>query len=140
MFKQTVATILKKHSSKFNDGGGIHLFEEKGLIDVVLPTDFKGKTEETVLEAATDHAIESGAEDVRVLEENDSLQFICGASNLNSVVADLEKLQYKVSNAAIEFIPLKMQALQDEELKVAEKLYEKLQALPEVTKLSDNIA
>lgn len=116
------------------------MFEEKGLIDVVLPTDFKGKTEETVLEAATDHAIESGAEDVRVLEENDSLQFICGASNLNSVVADLEKLQYKVSNAAIEFIPLKMQALQDEELKVAEKLYEKLQALPEVTKLSDNIA
>ncbi|CAG9861424.1 unnamed protein product [Phyllotreta striolata] len=136
--KQTIATILRKNQAKYSDGGGIHLFEEKGTIDAENAS-LAGKEEAEILEQATDHAILSGAEDVQIAENN-SLRFTCGKTNLNQVVGQLEKLGYKVTNAEVNYTPLKLQALQDAELEACQNLYEKLESVPEVTKLTDNIA
>ncbi|RZC40603.1 translational activator of cytochrome c oxidase 1, partial [Asbolus verrucosus] len=134
--KQNIATLLRKNQSKYSDGGGMHLFEEKGIVEVEIEKTAKS---EELLEIATDHAIESGAEDVKVLDEN-TLQFVCGSTNLKNVVTGLEKFNYKVVSASVEFIPLKLQELSDSDLKLCSNLYEKLEALPEVVRLSDNIA
>ncbi|XP_044260411.1 translational activator of cytochrome c oxidase 1 [Tribolium madens] len=126
--KQNISTILKKHKGKYSDGGGMHLFEEKGVI----------VAEMSELEEATDHAIEVGAEDVK--DTGGYLEFTCGASSLNKVVSGLEKFNYRIKSASVEFIPLKVQELSDEDLKICASLYEKLEGLSEVVRLSDNIA
>ncbi|CAG9832493.1 unnamed protein product [Diabrotica balteata] len=98
-----------------------------------------GKPEEEILEKATDHAIESGAEDVKVIENN-LVQFSCGKSNLNQVVGELEKLGYKITSAEVEYVPFNLQPLQDSELEVCQKLFDKLENVPEVVRIVDNIA
>ncbi|XP_028130808.1 translational activator of cytochrome c oxidase 1 [Diabrotica virgifera virgifera] len=136
--KMILSTILKKHQSRFSDGGGLHLFEEKGQIEAEHQA-LAGKPEEEILEKATDHAIESGAEDVKVIE-NSLVQFSCGKSNLNQVVGELEKMGYKVTSAEVEYVPFNLQPLQDSELEVCQKLFDKLESVPEVVRLVDNIA
>ncbi|XP_056630941.1 translational activator of cytochrome c oxidase 1 [Diorhabda sublineata] len=136
--KMAISTILKKHQSKFSEGGGLHLFDEKGRIEAEHQS-MINKSQGEILELATDHAIESGAEDVTVIENN-LLQFTCGKTNLTRVVTELEKIGYKVNSAEIEYVPLKLQDLQDFELDHCQKLYEKLENLPEVVRLVDNIA
>ncbi|CAH0549207.1 unnamed protein product [Brassicogethes aeneus] len=136
--KQSIATSLKKTGAKFGDGGGMHIFEEKGIIEAEIPENLLGKAEEMIIESATDHAIESGAEDVRI--DDKTLLFLCGKSNLNSVVTELENFKYKVTSASVEFIPLKTQSLQEMELQSCANLYERLQNMPELVKLTDNIA
>ncbi|KAJ8971252.1 hypothetical protein NQ314_000793 [Rhamnusium bicolor] len=123
--------------SKFGDGGGMHLFEEKGIIEA----ESTGETsnEEEMLEKATEHAIESGAEDVKIVEGN-LVQFVCGKFNLLKVVSNLEQLKYKVTSASVEYIPLKLQNLQERDLALCHSLYQKLENMPEVMILSDNIA
>ncbi|XP_023014650.1 translational activator of cytochrome c oxidase 1 [Leptinotarsa decemlineata] len=137
MLKQNMASILRRHQSKFSEGG-THLFEEKGVIEAECLT-FEKMSEEEVLEQATNHAIESGAEDVKVIEKN-IIEFTCGKSNLNKVVQELEKIGYKVTSAMVEYTPLKLQQLQETELDTCASLYDKLENLPDVVKLTDNIA
>lgn len=100
----------------------------------------ESKSTEEVLELATDHAIEAGAEDVKRQEPEGTLQFICGATNLKKVVTGLEKFSYKITSASVDYVPLKFQELGDDDLKLCASLYDKLEALPEVVRLSDNIA
>lgn len=127
------------YRARYTDGGGIHLFEEKGLIYTeVLPAD-KEKTPEDILEAATEHAIESGAEDVQLVED-DILEFTCGASSLRNVRTGLENLKYNITSASVEYIPIKLQPLSDEDKELCSKLFEKLESISEVVRLSDNIA
>ncbi|XP_017781963.1 PREDICTED: probable transcriptional regulatory protein Pmob_0807 [Nicrophorus vespilloides] len=133
MSKQQIATIVKKYSCKFSDGGGRHLFEEKGIIEAEIP---EGSGE--ILELATDHAIECGAEDVKVGE--DTLEFICGSTNLKKVADALENAKYNILSASVEYIPMRHQTLSDTELQTCSALFEKLENLPEVVKLHDNIA
>ncbi|CAH1382714.1 hypothetical protein MTP99_006695 [Tenebrio molitor] len=135
--KQNISTLLKKHNGKYSDGGGIHLFDQKGI---VLAEVDESKSTEEVLELATDHAIEAGAEDVKRQEPEGTLQFICGATNLKKVVTGLEKFSYKITSASVDYVPLKFQELGDDDLKLCASLYDKLEALPEVVRLSDNIA
>lgn len=115
------------------------MFEEKGLIYAeVLPND-KQKSHDEILEGATEHAIECGAEEVQLVEDN-LLEFTCGASNLRSVRTSLDGLKYNITSASVEYIPVKMQQLTEEDLELCSKLFERLESLPEVIRLSDNIA
>lgn len=99
----------------------------------------KDKKEEEIVEIATEHAIISGAEDVKFFDG--MLEFTCGKSNLKKVVEALEnEFKYTVNSASVEYIPLKVTDLTDEDLELCSKMYEKLEALPEVVKISDNIA
>ncbi|XP_018569002.1 translational activator of cytochrome c oxidase 1 [Anoplophora glabripennis] len=134
--KMGMATILRKHQCKFGDGGGTHLFEEKGIIETEIPDQSVNK--EGILDTATGHAIESGAEDVKLID--DVLEFSCGKTSLSQVVRALEQLNYKIVSASVEYIPLKAQTLQESDLALYRSLYEKLENLPEVVRLSDNIA
>lgn len=103
-----------------------------------MPTE-QAKSEDDVIEAATEHAIISGAEDVKIVEG--LLEFTCGKTNLKRVQEALEKeCNYAIRSASVEFVPLKLQQLTDEELELCAKMYEKLEALPEVVRISDNIA
>ncbi|KAI4454360.1 hypothetical protein MML48_9g00002407 [Holotrichia oblita] len=136
--KQVLATTLKKHSSKFSDGGGgIHFFDEKGII-IVDPIE-GNKSEEDILEIATEHAIESGAEDVQVLEDG-NIEFICSPGVFNNVQVALTKLNYKINSASIEFIANKVQTLSDTDLEICSNLFEKLENHPEIVRVYDNIA
>lgn len=104
----------------------------------MLPSE-KDKKEEEIVEIATEHAIVCGAEDVTFVEG--MLEFTCGKSNLKKVVAALgDECKYTINSASVEYIPLKSTALSDDDLEVYRKLYEKLEALPEVVRISDNIA
>ncbi|XP_063926788.1 translational activator of cytochrome c oxidase 1 [Zophobas morio] len=135
--RQNISTLLRKNKGKYSDGGAMHMFEQKGIIETELDSE---KPVEGVLEAATDHAIEAGAEDVKITDPEQKLQFVCGATSLKKVVAALEDFNYKISSASVEFIPYKLQELNDDDLKLCANLYEKLEAMPEVVRLSDNIA
>lgn len=117
-------------SSKFSDGGGRHIFEEKGIIYAQNP--------QIDIEKATEDAIESGAEDVNL--DEDHFEFICAESSFQSVQNNLVKKDYLIASADIEFIPLKRQSLSEEDLQVCLHLYDKLEALPEVIKLHNNVA
>lgn len=116
------------------------MFEEKGVVIAeILPTE-KNKQEEEIIETATEHAIISGAEDVKI-SENEFLEFTCAKTSLKKVQDALEnECKYVIRSASVEFIPLKLATLTDEELEMCGKLYEKLEALPEIVKISDNIA
>lgn len=127
--------ILNNFRCKYGDGGGIHYFSEKGIIEASVESD---KTEAEVLETSTEHAIEAGAEDVKFIEK-DVLEFTCGKTNFSQVVTALENIGYKILSASIEYIPIKYQHLQDSDLETCKSLYSKLEALPEVVRLSNNI-
>lgn len=115
------------------------MFEEKGVIITdILPTD-TNKSEQEIVEAATEHAIISGSEDVTLAEG--FLEFTCGKTNLKKVQEVLEnECKYTIRSASVEYIPLKLATLTDEEMELCKKLYEKLEALPEVVRISDNVA
>lgn len=116
-------------SSKFVDGGARHLFEEKGIIET--------ENKKQDLERATEDAIEAGAEDVKLIE--DQLQFISCANTFAKVQKNLFEMGYVIKNANIEYIPIKLQPLKESDMDICSNLYDKLENLQEVVKLHDNI-
>lgn len=115
----------------------MHFFDEKGII-IVDPLE-GNKPEEDVLEIATEHAIESGAEDVQVLEDG-YIEFICSTGVFNKVQEALAKLNYKINSASIEFIPNKVQTLSDTDLEICSNLVSKLENHPEIVRVFNNVA
>lgn len=93
---------------------------------------------ESLLEQATDHAIEAGAEEVQLMEN--LVEFTCEPNAFQKVQTNLEKAGYTIKSASVEFTPTKLQTLSDTDLEVASSLYDKLDKLPEVVKIYDNIA
>lgn len=119
-------------STKFSEGIR-HLFEEKGIIEVEAI-----ETGRKIVEKATEDAIEVGAEDIKY--EDNRLEFICDPNAFLNVQRELEKLNYKITNASVEYIPIKVQLLNDLDLEKCSSLYDKLEKIPEVVRLYDNIA
>lgn len=132
--------MITLHNSYFSSGKYAEnincLFTEKGIIEA----EFKASEDSSeALEKATDDAIEVGAEDV-VAIENNILQFLCGHTNLRSVTTGLEGRGYNVLSATIEYLPLQYQKLNDKDMETYEKLHEKLEKVPEVVRIINNIA
>ncbi|CAH1976646.1 unnamed protein product [Acanthoscelides obtectus] len=128
---------LEKYSFQYGDGGGQHLFKEKGVI--IAELEESGTSEDELLEIATSHAIESGAEDVTVVD-NVTARFICDIPNLQEVAGSLERQGYMIVSANQEWVAVRLHQLADTDLTVVDALYRKLEALSEVTQLADNIA
>ncbi|KAF2887834.1 hypothetical protein ILUMI_05374 [Ignelater luminosus] len=137
--RNDIATIIKKHLSKYSDGGQ-HLFEHKGIIEAQLPLQKENVTNEGILEIATNDAVECEAEDVKLLEETKTLQFLCDPIMFMQVQKKLEDLNYTIVMASVEYIPKLQVALSDSDLELCSNLFEKLENIDEVIKLHDNIA
>ncbi|VEN56528.1 unnamed protein product [Callosobruchus maculatus] len=136
-FKNNLATILRKHKSQYANGGGHHIFQEKGVIITELQSEIS--KEEEMLELATSHAIESGAEDVTILDKS-TAKFLCEISTMQKVIEALEKQGYTIVSATEEWIAVQLHQLAEPDLTVVDALYKKLEALPEVVRIADNIA
>lgn len=121
--------------AKFIEGSGLHLFEEKGIIQAENET-LCSKPEEEQLEIATDHAIESNAEEVEV--EDKIFCFLCNKDHFAQAQDNLEKLGYKIIAASVDYIPQKTQLLNESEFAAYEKLISKLYEMTEVVRVFDN--
>ncbi|CAG9767204.1 unnamed protein product [Ceutorhynchus assimilis] len=135
--KQSISIQLKKTKSKFADGSGLHMFHEKGIIDAEN-TNLTSKPLKEQLELATDHAIECNAEEVEILDGN-IFQFLCSKQNFPECQKLLENLGYRIVNASVDYIPNKMQEIGPTDLELFEKLMKKLDEMPEVVRLFDNV-
>lgn len=113
------------------------MFQQKGVIDAENST-LASKSAEEQLELATEHAIESNAEEVTALEDN-IFQFFCSPENFGQTQTLLEKLGYTILNASVDYLPLKMQELGENNLQLYERLMKKLDETPEVVRLFDNV-
>lgn len=123
--------------SKLAEGTGVHVFHEKGIIHAEN-TNSSLKSEE-LLELATGHAIESNAEDVNLVDDS-VLEFICTKDSFEKTQTILEKLGYKILNSSVEYMPFTQVALSEPDLILYNKLVGKLEAMPDVVRLFDNVA
>ncbi|XP_014291906.1 translational activator of cytochrome c oxidase 1 [Halyomorpha halys] len=134
--RDMIAPVLKKHKVLFADRSVRNLFLQKGEIVAIPPSDLKN-----VEEAVVDHAIECGAEEVFPDEsEEGGFKFICEQNMLNIVNSKLQVLKYNVKSADFSFIPSTKVELSDKDMDTLSRLIEKLEELPDVVCLYDNIA
>lgn len=137
--KNDISTILRKHSLKYADGGGRHLFEYKGIIETEVPETEMNKSVDKILEVATNVAIECEAEDVCMTEDN-LLQFTCESQSFMSVQKHLERLRYNIITANLQYIPIRQVPLSDADIELCSKFFDKLKGMDDVVALYDNIA
>lgn len=64
--KMFIAPIVKKSGSSYADT--THLFFDKGIVEVVGNEKLDTKTPDELEEIATEHAIESGAEELEIID------------------------------------------------------------------------
>lgn len=67
-------------------------------------------------------------------------QFYSDPLHLEKVKKNLESFNYKIIEAENHFLPNSQVSLSDSELEAVEKLCNKLEELPDVIKLYDNVA
>lgn len=91
-----------------------------------------------ILDTVTEHAIESGAEDVNV-QDDGTIEFLCSPPAFNKVQVALVELNYKIISASLEYIPNKLQTVSESDLELCSRLFEKLENHQDVVKLYDNI-
>ncbi|XP_052895928.1 probable transcriptional regulatory protein Teth514_1449 [Anopheles moucheti] len=133
--KMEMATILRKNFALFFDT--MHAFDERGFVEAIAPPDVKG---DNLLSVCTDHAIETGAEDIEVMDENSRLiRFLCDPRDLDKVKKELEKLSYTVEHSEHAFFPKSIIKLNPDALEAYEKLKEKLKAMEGVEDIYDNV-
>lgn len=134
--------VVKKAGGQIINESGRQGFEEKGIIEVTVTADMEPVDMDKYLEVA----IETGAEDVILTEEEDEegkqkkiLKFHCNPTHVNSVKKQIEDNNLEVSSAESDFVPLHWVTLQGPELTVAQTIYEKINDHEEVVKIFDNI-
>lgn len=133
--KMEMATILRKNFALFIDT--MHGFDEKGFIEAIPPAEVQT---EHLLSVCTDHAIDTGAEDIEVMDENNRLiRFLCDPRDLDKVKKELEKLNYNVEHCEHAFFPKSTVKLNPDAMQVYEKLKEKLKAMEGVEDIYDNV-
>ncbi|XP_041762910.1 probable transcriptional regulatory protein TTE1135 [Anopheles merus] len=133
--KMDMATILRKNFALFFDT--MHAFDERGFVEAIAPADLKS---DDLLSVCTDHAIETGAEDIEVMDENSRLiRFLCDPRDLDKVKKELEKLNYSVEHSEHAFFPKSTIKLNPEAMEAYEKLKEKLKAMEGVEDIYDNV-
>lgn len=137
--KQDIAAIMKKHSCRYSESGGRHLFDYKGVIQTEVPTSLSGKSVDDILEVATNHAIECEAEDVTLIDEN-LLQFTSDSHGFMKVQKNLEQLQYNVVEASLDYIPVRQTPLSDDDIETCSKFFDKLNNMDDVVGIYNNIA
>lgn len=99
--KNQIATILRKNNAVFAESSARKLFDEKVLVCAVASEEPNRSLEDL----ATEAAIESGAEDVEVLnEEERRLLFVCGPNDIFTMNKKLGA-QFSIESSETTFIP-----------------------------------
>uniref|UniRef100_A0A2M4AXI9 Putative transcriptional regulator n=2 Tax=Anopheles triannulatus TaxID=58253 RepID=A0A2M4AXI9_9DIPT len=133
--KMEMATILRKNFALFFDT--MHAFDERGFIEAIPPPEV---TSDQLDSVCTDHAIETGAEDVEVMDESNRLvRFLCEARVVDQVKKELEKLNYTVEHCEQAYFPKSTIKLNADAMLAYEKLKEKLKAMDGVEDIYDNV-
>ncbi|CAL8131434.1 unnamed protein product [Orchesella dallaii] len=140
--KQEINTILRKNNGKVTDDSILFMFDHKGIL---LCSEFEGKpASETLLDDATMHAIEAGANDVEFHKEHPEfgtvLEFTTAPTAFLKVKNALEELKYEIVYADVSYFPKQCVELEDEDFEAANKLYSKLTEHSDVTNVYVNIA
>ncbi|KAF4525651.1 hypothetical protein B566_EDAN001251 [Ephemera danica] len=131
--KQALQALVKKASATVStDGASRHVFEHKGILKATV----QGGSQETSLE----HAIEAGAEDVALNEEDNTFKFICDSRDLHTVHRKLKELGYEIHEAEAVYIPTTYAELNDQQIQTVSALIDKLQENPDVVGVFENIA
>ncbi|KAK5637949.1 hypothetical protein RI129_012244 [Pyrocoelia pectoralis] len=137
--KQEIASIMKKHSCRYSESGGRHLFDYKGVIQTELPASLSGKSDDDILEIATDHAIECEAEDVTLIDKN-SLQFTSDSHSFMKVQKNLAQLEYNIVEASLDYIPVRQVPLSEDDIEICSRFFDKLSNMDDVVGIYNNIA
>ncbi|EDS35950.1 cystinosin [Culex quinquefasciatus] len=133
--KMEMATTLRKNFSNFSEVK--HMFDEQGYVEAIAS---ENKAESDLLSACTEDAIEAGAEDVELMnEESRLIRFLCDPNEIDRVRTQLEKLGYVVEHSEHAFFPKSTIKLNPDATEAYEKLKEKLQAMDGVEDLYDNV-
>lgn len=132
-FKNQIAAMMKKHGCKFDHLN--HDFYEKGFL---IANPFPGSA--NPIDDATEHAIEASVEEVTFDEKAGKLRFECSPEATWKSKKILEEKGYVVESAIVEHLPNTFSELSDEQLEMVSKFVEKLEGMPEVMKITDNIA
>ncbi|XP_065089482.1 probable transcriptional regulatory protein Teth514_1449 [Ochlerotatus camptorhynchus] len=133
--KIEMATTLRKNFATFNDCK--HLFEEQGYIEAILKSEVP---KDELLSIGTEHAIEAGAEDVEVMNDDSNLlRFLCEPNAIDKVKTQLEKLGYSIEHSEHAFFPKSTIKLNPDATEAYEKLKERLCAIDGVEDIYDNV-
>lgn len=136
--KQDILAIIKKFSGTQTEARP--MFDEQGVIEVVVPPEMASLDEAALEEKCTDDAIECGAEEVEVVDFTNKLAtFICNANELNRVRSQLEKLGYVIESNEHVLLPKNPISLTGPELEKLELLKSKLKTVEGVQEIFDNV-
>ncbi|XP_033116007.1 translational activator of cytochrome c oxidase 1-like [Anneissia japonica] len=138
--KAELSKILNKHGgSMLDSGGATRAFSKKGILKVPAQTSEHNLSEED----AMDVAIEAGAEDVELTEDEDSkmsFMFYCDPKDIKEVRTNLISLQYVPDSTNIDYIVENAQSLDSSTLEKASRLVEVLEENQNVMRVYHNIA
>lgn len=135
--KQNLATPVRRSPlvKWLDSGSALSKFDVKGQIYAKVPPGLANPEETCV-----DDGIEVGAEEVNRSEvEVDHYEFITDPKDMMQIKGKLEKKGYDVIRAEVEYIPAELAVLSPEELEGITALYAKIEAVPEVIQIYDNI-
>ncbi|KAK7109864.1 hypothetical protein V1264_013832 [Littorina saxatilis] len=137
--RSELQSVVKKCGFSLFDGGSMArlVFEEKGM--VLVDCDAEGKPD---ADAYVDVAIEAGAEDVTVEEDEEGgkvLQFACEPNDVYAVKKELEARQLPVRSADVVFLSTSTVPLDSSSLEAIAKAMERLEEHPDVLKVYTNV-
>jgi len=129
--KTFINTAIKKNRiTEIGKGSALYFFQEKGVITVDISTS-------TDLDAAMEHAIEVGAEDVT--QEEEFFVFTCAPFDFVKVKQELESLKYNVIYSNVDMVPPNPVTLNLDDEKELEIIIQKLENLDDVSKVYPNV-
>jgi len=134
-----IKVICKKYSANILSGEGRWraVFDRKGIITSVKEL-IGGQLNEG---KAIDTAIEAGAEEVQMKEDeegNNFLEFVCAPDDLHKVKKGLEK-HYDVQESYVAYIPRVTVKLSDEDMVAVDGFLEDLGNFSDVIRLYENV-
>ncbi|XP_055586898.1 probable transcriptional regulatory protein BLi02909/BL01150 [Uranotaenia lowii] len=133
--KMDIATILRKHFSNFADVK--HLFDEQGYVEAIAPLE---NAKNDLLSSCTEDAIEAGAEDVEVMNEESRLvRFLCDPNEIDKVKTQLEKLNYSIEHSEHAFFPKSYVKLNPDAQSAYQILKDKLKTIEGIEDIYDNV-
>jgi len=132
-FRQQVQHVLKQYGGRIGDSGvASPNFNFKGAVYSFVES-------EVDMDRALEAAIEAGAEDVQLNEDDNCYQFVCDPKQVHAVKMALIPLGFKVHDARQEYLPHSFVQLDPDTLNLAAEMLDKLEGSEDVTRVYSNI-